>query len=99
MKTHNATSTPAAAACQPDAVRGDHAQQVSISLWAARLAFLEIFAVMDRLYERIAHIECDEVRSAAEARYQNICRLHDELTAAVGFTPSSSLKQVQHESA
>ncbi|KFL92056.1 hypothetical protein AmDm5_0497 [Acetobacter malorum] len=95
MKTHNATSTPAASACQPDAVRGEPAQQVSISLWSARLAFLEIFAVMDRLNERISRIECDEIRAELEVRYHNISHLHDELTVAVGFTPSSSVGQVR----
>ncbi len=95
MKTHNATSTPAASACQPDAVRGRSAQHVSISLWAARLAFLEVFAVMDGLFHRIPHIECDEIRSDLETRYQNIRLLHDELTAAVGFTPASSCGQVR----
>ncbi|GFE94908.1 hypothetical protein DmAi_29670 [Acetobacter persici] len=52
MKTHNATSTPAASACQPDAVRGNACQFTGIKgnedgkhaagLWPASLVRAEV---------------------------------------------------------
>ena len=57
MKPHDPISTPASSGRHPEAVRGSDAQ-VCLPLWAARIAYVEIFAVMDLATEPSFHVVC-----------------------------------------
>jgi hypothetical protein len=95
MKPHDPTSTPASSGRHLEDVRVEDAL-VCIPMWAARIAYVEIFAVMDRMYWRLPPADSGYEATEEEAkRYGNLQRLHEQLTVAVGFHPAVSCEQVR----
>ncbi|ARW47068.1 S4 domain-containing protein [Acetobacter pasteurianus] len=65
-------------------------ETVALPLATARLAYMEIFAVIDRLSCQLPHIECEEAQIKAQERLNRLYDLHDQLEAVVGFYGLSS---------
>lgn len=101
MKTHNATSTPAASSCQPDAVRGDEVQGspvVRLGGTLPSLKDLEDFKALS-LEERLVVVNALNTRMGAflsagfggyASRLEIVSSLHPYLESQIRVAPLSN---------